>query len=319
VQIVYLSARPAVLAATAASVRAHMPFIDRVLAVVPERLKDEVTGPGIEVLADEELLAGAVPQDHQRRNYALRGALAGSDAVADSFLMSDDDSRPLVDIDETTFITDGRYRRYTFGWLDEWWHRSTSFDEGQQATRQILGLLGFPRRAYASHMPQLIDKALLGEVVELLSLPAKSHPLCEWAAYFNVAPRLSPAAFQEPEPYLTLGWPENLAAWQATLEAGAFLFENYFPEHYREGAVYSGIDPDDHTFEASAEKVVRWRRYELEVLAGERPPIVGVILPSTTVGRSLRRVRSALVGDPVQRDRDQRAAWAAMLRASRRS
>ncbi|MEX2552255.1 MAG: hypothetical protein WD627_04570, partial [Actinomycetota bacterium] len=203
-QIVYLCARPAVLAGTIASVRTHLSFVDRILAVVPERAREVVAALGAEVVTDEEMLGEAPPEDHQRRNWALRSALATHAAVDEVFLMSDDDSRPLTHLDETTFLSEGRHRRYMFGWLDEWHHQSSSFDLGQQATRQVLALYGFPRRAYASHMPQVIDKAMLAEVVRVLSTAAALSPLCEWTGYFNVAPSRHPARFHDPEPYVTL-------------------------------------------------------------------------------------------------------------------
>jgi hypothetical protein len=318
VQIVYLSARPALLAGTIESIRAHLGFIKKVLVVVPQRLRSEVEQLDVGVLTDEDLLGGTSPTDHQRRNWALRSALAQNSVVDDVFLMSDDDSRPLVDLEETSFVREGRFRRYTFGWLDDWPHRSTSFDLGQQTTRQILGLYGFPRQAYASHMPQVVVKSLLAELAELMSKASKHGPLCEWTSYFNVMPTIYPDRFHQPEPYVTLGWPENLASWQPTIEPGAFLFENYFREHYLQGAVFGDIGPDDHSIEASIEKVIRWRHYELEVLAGEREPIIGTAPPSTATGRSLRRVRAVVVGDPLIRERMQRATLAATLRAIHR-
>jgi hypothetical protein len=292
VQIVYLSARPAVLRGTVARVRQLMPFIDRYLAVMPRAHAAGATMTDVEVVTDEDLLGGAAPSDHQRRNFALRAALAHCDAVADVFVMSDDDSRPLVELDESVFLSGDRHRRYWFGMLDEWEHLSTSFDAGQHATRQTLTLLGFPRRAYASHMPQIIDKALLGEVVERLAPAAARHPLCEWAAYFNVAPVLHPDRFAEPEPYLTLGWPENPAAWRATVQPGGFAFENHFPQHHGAGSVFEGIDPDDASFESAIERVVRWRQYELELLSGLRQPTIGRISTARRLARGLlRRVR----------------------------
>ena len=57
--------------------------------------------------------------------------------------------------------------------------------------------------------------------------------------------------------------------------------------------------------------MVRWRRYELEVQAGERAAALAPPLP----GGTLRKVRAQAVGDPVLRDRRQRAATAAVLRA----
>jgi hypothetical protein len=317
-QIVFLSARPAVLAGTMRFVRAHLRFVERVLVVAPERMRAEVAALGVEVLTDEELLPGASPVDHQRRNFALRYALARRDEVEPEFLCADDDSRPLVDLPVTTWVRDGRHRRYSFGWLDDWDSRATSFDAGQLALRQVLALHGLPRRSYASHMPQVLDKALLGEVGSYLAVAAAAHPLCEWGAYFNVAGALNPERFEDPEPYLTLGWPDDTSTWQATLDPGALVFENCFLEHYADGQVFAGIDPDDTSYEAAVDKAVRWRSYELEVLHGDRRPALAPAIEPGKVGRALRQARARTVGDPTLRDRQVRAATAAALRAQRR-
>jgi hypothetical protein len=318
-QVVFLSARPAVLAGTLRFFAAHLPFVDDVLVVTPERLRAEVSALGVAVVTDEELLGDAAGLvDHARRNYALRAALATCDAVQEVFLGADDDNRPLVPLPETTFFRDGRYRRYSFGWLDDWENRSTSFDASQLATRQVLALHGLPRRAYGSHMPQVVDKDLLVEAVALLAVAADRHPVCEWSGYLNVAGGLHPDRFEEPEPYLTLGWPDDSATWQATLDPGALAFENFFAEHYAPGQVFAGLDPDDLSYEAAVDKVVRWRRYELEVLDGERPAALAPVVEPGAVGAALRRARAKAVGDPTLKDRRQRASVAAALRAQRR-
>ncbi len=317
-QLVLLSARPAMLTGTLRHVRAHLPWVDDVLVVAPARLADEVRGLGVDAVTDEELLGGAGPADHSTRNYALRAALPGCEAVAPVFLAADDDNRPLVDLPETTFVRDGRYRRYAFGALDDWDTAATSYDRCLLATRQVLALHGMPRVAYASHMPQVVDKELLAEVVALLAPAAARHGLDEWAAYLNVAGALHPERFEPAEAYVTLGWPEDSSTWQAVRDPAALLFENCFLEHYAPGAVFDGIDPDDTSYAAAVDKVVRWRSYELAVLAGERPAALAPAAGHGAVGRLARRVRTAAVGDPVLRDRRQRAATAAVLRALRR-
>ncbi|MEO6206068.1 MAG: hypothetical protein ABIO67_11905 [Mycobacteriales bacterium] len=316
-QIVVLSARPAMLAGTLRHVRAHLAFIDRVLVVTPVRLRSQLPDD-VEVVTDEELLGAAGPTDHSHRNYALRAALATSSAVDDVFLSADDDNRPLVDLPETTFLRDGLYRRYTFAHLDDWGMRATSYDICLQNSRALLGLHGFPRLAYAAHQPQIIDKALLAEVVAVFASAAARHPLDEWATYFNTAGALHPERFAEPEPYLTLGWPEDSSTWQPLLDPGALVFENCFLEHYRPGEVFDGIDPDDTTYDTAVDKVVRWRDYELAVMTGDRLPALATPGSPGGVGKALRRVRTAAVGDPVLRDRRQRAAAAAALRAQAR-
>jgi hypothetical protein len=317
-QIVYLSARPGVLAQTLPFVAKHLPFVDRGLVITPAHLAGDMAALGLEVVTDEELLGGRHLTDHQRRNYALRAALGSCDLVADHFLSTDDDSRPLVSLPESTFLRDGRYRRYSFGWLDDWESRATSYDAAQLAVRQVLALHGFPRRAYGSHMPQMIDKALLAEVVALLAVAADRHPMDEWSTYLNVAGALHPERFEDPEPYRTLGWPDDTSTWQATLDPAALQFENFLPQHYLPGQVFAGIDSADTSYEAAVDKVVRWRRYELEVLAGERPPALAQVPEPSAVGQVLRKARTKAVGDPTLRDRQLRAATAAALRAQRR-
>ena len=314
-QAVLLSARPQMLAGTLRHVRAHLPWVDRFLVVTPARLQEQVRALGVDVVTDEQLLGGQGPTDHARRNYALRAALAGCDAVDDVFLMADDDNRPLVDLPETTYVRDGRYRRYTYGHLDDWDRYATSHDLCQLGSRAVLALHALPRRAYAAHMPQVVDKALWAQVVALLAPAAARHPLDEWASYLNAAPALHPDRFEEPEPYLTLGWPDDTATWQATVDPGALLFENCFLEHYAPGAVFGGIDPDDTSYDAAVDKVVRWRTYELQVLAGERSAALAPEAAHGSSGTALRRLRSAAVGDPVLRERRARAATAQLLRA----
>ncbi len=314
-QLVLLSARPAMLAGTLRHVHAHLPWVDDLLVIAPARMRSSIDAV---VLTDEELLGGAGPSDHASRNYALRAALATRDEVADVFLMGDDDNRPLVELPETTFVRDGRYRRYAYGHLDDWDRTATSFDVSQHASRAVLGLHGMPRVSYASHMPQAIDKAMLAEVVALLAPAAARHPLDEWTTYFNAAGALHPDRFEDPEPYVTLGWPDDSATWQAVRDPGAFLFENTFLEHYAAGAVFDGIDPDDTSYDAALDKVVRWRTYELQVLAGERPAALAPPVAHSRLGATLRRLRTTAFGDPVLRDRRERAATATVLRGLHR-
>ncbi len=313
-QLVVLSARPEMLAGTLRHVRAHLTWVDRVLVVCPDRLVAELPAD-VEHVTDQQLLGGPGPTDHSHRNYALRAALATSDAVDDVFLSADDDNRPLVGLPESTFVRGGRYRRYAFAHLDDWEQRATSYDACLQNSRAVLALHTMPRVAYASHQPQVVDKALLHEVVDLLAGAAARHPLDEWATYFNVAGALHPERFEDAEDYLTLGWPDDTSTWQPMRDPGALVFENCFLEHYAPGAVFAGIDPDDTSYAAAVDKVVRWRDYELAVLTGERPAALAPTTGPGAVGKALRKVRTAAVGDPVLRDRRQRAAAAAALRA----
>ena len=314
-QIVYLSARPDVLAGTLRHVRAKLAFVDRFLVVTPERLSPRMRELGVDVLTDEELLGGPGPVDHAQRNYALRAAMGSCAAIDDVFLASDDDSRPLVALEESTWLRAGRYRRYTFGHLDDWDLHVTSYDACLLASRAVLALHAMPRLAYASHQPQVVDKALLREVSDLFAAAATRHPLDEWAIYFNAAGALHPDRFEVAEPYVTLGWPENAAAWQPLLDPGALLIENTFLEHYAPGQVFEGIDPDDTSYDAAVDKVVRWRSYELAVAAGERPAALVPKAPAGALGQVARQAKAATVGAAGGRARERRATIAAVLRA----
>jgi len=314
---VILSARPAMLDGTLRHVRAHLPWITSVLVVCPERIVGELPD-GVDHITDSALLGGPGPSDHSHRNYALRAALATCAVVEDVFLSADDDNRPLVDVPLETFVQGGRYRRYAFAHLDDWEQRATSYDRCLQNSRAVLGLHAMPRLAYASHQPQVVDKALLAQVVTLLAPAAARHPLDEWSTYFNVAGALHPDRFAQPEAYLTLGWPDDTSTWQALRDPGALTFENCFLEHYAPGGVFDGIDPDDTSYDAAVDKVVRWRDYELAVFAGERPAALAAPTDQGPVGKALRRARAAAVGDPVLRERRARAAAAAALRAQER-
>jgi hypothetical protein len=317
-QIVYLSARPDVLTGTLRHARAKLPFVDKVLVITPQRLGAAMRELGVDVVTDEQLLGGPGPTDHSQRNYALRAAMGSCSAIDDVFVASDDDSRPLLELAETTFLRDGRYRRYTFGHLDDWEFRTTSFDACLLASRAVLALHGFPRVAYASHQPQIVDKALLREVSDLFAAAAARHPLDEWAIYFNAAGALHADRFEPAEPYVTLGWPENAAAWQPLLDPGALLIENTFLEHYAPGGVFEGLDPDDTSYDVAVDKVVRWRSYELAVAAGERSAALVPKAPAGALGQVARQAKAATVGAAGVRARERRAAIAAVLRAHAR-
>lgn len=212
-QIVYLSARPDVLRETLGHVRHFAPFIDDVVIVAPERMADRFTELGT-VLTDESLTGLSTVElkalAHTSRNYLLRTTMVGHAAVADRFIMSDDDARPLEAIDETTFLTaDDKYRRRWFHTLGNWKRTTTDFDESLLHTWVILRQMGFTDPvSFASHMPQIIDKALYASVAETFAPYADTYALDEWSTYFTLAADQHPDRFADPEPFLTLGWPQ---------------------------------------------------------------------------------------------------------------
>ena len=168
-QIVYLSNRPDVLRDTLSSVDRFMPFVDEVVIVIPGSAQSEFDyvkdlSPA-RFIHDESLLrANRQSRDHQIRNYLLRTALSEHPSIAEEFIMSDDDYRPLATVDPAIFRENGKYHSYYFYDLADWAYNETDFDIGQQNTCQVMKYLtAYPHLSYASHMPQIIRKDILGE------------------------------------------------------------------------------------------------------------------------------------------------------------
>ena len=271
-QIVYLSARPELFAETLGHVRHFAPFLDDVVVVVPERLEGDFGGLGT-VLTDEAVTgrssAELADMAHTTRNYLLRTSMVGHPAIAEVFVMSDDDSRPLVPTDESTFIVDGRHRRRWFHTMTAWRRDTTEFDESILNTGVILRQMGFTNPvSYASHMPQLIDRDLYLATADRFADLAADYALEEWSTYFTYAPTLEPDRFADPEPFATLGWPQYPGEWPHQVTPERFLYENHHPELHQPGGLYDGLPTacDPETADATnLEKVIRWHRLDIQV------------------------------------------------------
>jgi len=308
-QIAYLSARPDVLAQTHAYVRHFMPWLTKVVVVTPRRTAKAVTALGSElsseltVLTDEELLEpGTDPSglDHQMRNLLLRVALCRSGTVDEVFLCADDDYRPLKAVSRDRFVrtdADGRERLagFTFYDLLDWTADATDFDRGQQNTLQVLAYLGAEQRAYASHMPQAIDKAVFLEAVAMARRVAPTISLCEWSVYGNLGRQLAPERFAPPEPYLTLAWPEYPNQWRRAVVPHEYAFENFYPQLYEPGHLFAGLptalDPT-RVEQDAVEKLLRWRRLDLAIRRLDVP--ADIVSPWTTSSRLRRAYFRAL-------------------------
>ena len=279
-QIAYLSDRPEVLAETHAYVRHFMPWLTHVVVVTPRRtakaMVDLSLSPDAMVLTDEELIepgTDLAALDHQTRNLLLRLGLSRSHAVDDVFLSSDDDYRPLKALTEERFVrmgADGREKLagFTFYDLLDWTADATDFDRGQQNSLQVLAYLGAEQRAYASHMPQAVDKQVFVEAVAMARTVAPSIPLCEWAVYGNLGRKIAPERFAQPEPHLTLAWPEYPNQWRRAVVPREYAFENFYPQLYEPGHLFAGLPTalDVTRVEQDAvEKLLRWRRLDLAI------------------------------------------------------
>ena len=295
-QIVYLSARPSLLCETLEHVAHFAPFLDDVVVITPEAMRKEVTAiPGVDtVLTDEDLCelptSSITSLAHTSRNYLLRARAASHPAVADTYIMSDDDSRPLVPVDESDFVTeDGRFRRRWFYTMEGWRRDATDFDASILNTWVILKQMGFANPvSYASHMPQIIHKMLHMEVVNRFARYASDYPLEEWSTYFTVAPTIAPGRFAEPEPFATLGWPQYPGEWPHQITPPQYLYENFHPELYVDGGLYDGLSSecDPETIEATnLEKIIRWYRLDTQVRGLNFPDDVEQPWTSTSAAR----------------------------------
>ena len=273
-QLVYLSNRPEVLRDTLDTVRRFMPFVDDIVAVIPQRDKD-VFGSigqehGVSFLFDESLTQQDLGKlDHQTRDYLLRTSLSGIGDIAEEFIMSDDDYRPLEVLDSSFFKEEDRYHSYFCYDLKEWTHGSNAFDVGQQDTYQLLKYLKFPLLSYASHMPQIINKRILLESQQTFAPFIERLALCEWSTYFNFAHMSYPDVFHSPRPYKTLCWPDCVTCWPRMVDPDEYVFENYSPHLYQAGGPFQQVTSDTPYEDIKLQKIINWSRYELRVLQGK--------------------------------------------------
>ena len=293
-QIVYLSARPELLAETLGHVSHFAPFLDDVVVVAPEAMADAFPA-GVSVLTDEAVAgrttAELATMAHTSRNYLLRTSVVDHDAIDDVFIMSDDDSRPLVPVDETTFFDGHRFRRRWFHTMSAWRRLNSDFDESILTTGVILRQMGYENPlSFACHMPQIIDKALYFEVAGRFAHLADRYPLEEWSTYFTVAPDLAPDRFAEPEPFATLGWPRYPGEWPHQITPDRFLYENHHPEMHEPGGLYDGLPTacEPGSVDATTlEKIIRWHRLDIQVRELAFPDDVDQPWTSSSTGRRL--------------------------------
>jgi len=122
--------------------------------------------------------------------------------------------------------------------------RPTSFDRGMRNTWRLLAEAAYPARAYASHMPQIVNKSLVNEIFDRFLIRSDGPAYDEWSLYFNVASQLYPRHFAT-KPYGTLGWPMRPGDWLPEQDPVEPAFENYYPQNYEtaEHGMFVGLDP----------------------------------------------------------------------------
>ena len=294
-QILYLSARPELFRETLDHVAHFAPMFDDVVVVVPERLAAQFSGTGT-VITDEELTGRSTHElqsmPHTSRNYLLRTTAVTHDAIDDVFVMSDDDSRPLVPVDRTTFVSpDGLHRRRWFHTMGAWRRANTEFDESILNTWVLLRQAGHPDPlSFACHMPQIIDRDLYADVAARFAGHAETYALEEWSIYFTVGPTIEPTKFADPEPFGTLGWPQYPGEWPHQVVPPMHIYENHHPELHEPGGLYDGLPTGCHADTVDAtnlEKIIRWHKLDIAVRALAFPDDVEQPWTSDNAGRRL--------------------------------
>jgi len=247
-QIIYISNRPEILNTTLHQVSLFMPFVDEVLVLSPAKQHAKIQCPSslrLTLLADdlfEDVFSDpTLRNNHVFRNYLLRVKLFQREEVAEEFIMSDDDYRPIRPIEADYFKKDGKYRSFYFYELADWTANATEFDKGQQATYVLLNYFQFPTLCFASHMPQMINKQLFQEAAAFFAPHARTYPVCEWTSYFNYQHKKHQELFHDPEPYQTLAWPELPLIWPYYVKPSRYTFENFYPTLYEAGSIFSEL------------------------------------------------------------------------------
>jgi hypothetical protein len=275
-QLIYISNRPENLADTVLYVEAFLSFIDDILVFCPDSLVGDFKAlGGLKVFDESTLLlnnpgthGGQEVIDHQKRNYLLRAGLARHPEVAEVFIMSDDDSRPIVPISQTYYLENGLYHSYYFYTLEKWRKMvmklptQTSYDIGHMEELRLLNAHRMNTLMFSSHMPQIIDKQLLGESVDYFADELNQYQsIDEWGAYFNYSQTRHPDRFHEPKVFRTLAWPESPYQWPWMVPPSSFDFENFYPSLYQPDGLFHGLDNRYHPHRHLAQTLLKVRRY----------------------------------------------------------
>lgn len=266
-QMVYLTARLDDLLASLPFVERFMPFIEELVICCPdamvERMKQQYCGRcRLQFLTDSQVLDGAeLPKDHAMRNFYLRCRAMTQNVIDDVFIMADDDYRPLCEISQEVFLKDGLYQGYYCYHLEHWkgdQSYPSSFDFSMYRTFDFLREQGYSSWMYDSHMPQVIDRRVFGEML-------KTHPgietqgLSDWSIYFNYLNAKYPLQI-ESHPFVTMTWPGYPSAWDMEIYPEQILFENYYKELYDLGEIFEGFSREynENIEEENQRKIVKY-------------------------------------------------------------
>lgn len=247
---------------------AYYPFAEEVLVCCPAENIAELQTKWhgrlrLRFCTDETLLQGEpLPKDHTKRNFYLRCRMMQYAPLDDVFIMTDDDYRPLLPMDETMFRKQGRYCAYYCYDLRQWrgtQGQYTSYDRSMFRTCRFLETEHLPTLQYSSHQPQVIDRALYLELLDVY--PHIMHEgLDEWSVYFNYGIARYPTKFA-PAVYCTMCWPGAMTDWKLWIFPKHLYFENFYGILYETDGIFEGLpeEYDPKTAQtAHMEKVFRW-------------------------------------------------------------
>lgn len=273
-QIVYISNRPEDLEGTLPYVRAFMGFVSEVVVFCPGAMVSRFQQTGASTVIDErDLLKDAyddfrASKDHQKMNYMLRASLSRHEHTAEEFLMSDDDSRPIVPVTPEFYKSEGKYHSYYFYTLEKWKGMAsklpvqTSFDIGHFEELRLLRAHSMSTWMFSSHMPQIFNKALFKECTDYFSPSLKDYSaIDEWGTYFNYALSRHATRFHEPSIFRTLAWPHNPDSWPWQFSPPSFAFENFHEELYLPEGLFRGLKPRYDAELHLPETLIKVRRY----------------------------------------------------------
>ena len=152
-QVLYLSNRPEVLTVTVDALRAAVAEDLEILAITPRPTGIE----GVTDLLESELLSvaerrAAAGADHGGRNTMLRDLAVRRGPIAERFLLSDDDYRPLGPIPPDFWARSGKLRHYVSHDLARWRRLNTSYDGTQLNTWLALAQWDCPHLGYGAHL-----------------------------------------------------------------------------------------------------------------------------------------------------------------------
>ena len=278
-QIVYLSNRPEILAETLRQVRHFLPWLREAVVLAPAATHTalttaragEVDPLPVVAVVEEDLLAEhrvAKPREHAVRNPLLRRLLYTHGPVADVFLQSDDDYRPLRPLDPSAFVDDdGRLVSYACYDLAAWRRAESGFDGLQHAAYLAMLALGGPHLHYASHMPQPLDRADFLAAYAAADRLDPDGSFCEWSLPLNHGRLVRPDRYAPARTFRTMCWPRYPHEWPFWRRPEDIAFENFHPELYVPGGLFAGLpttlDPDRAEQQMFA-KLRRWYAFDLQ-------------------------------------------------------